>query len=873
MRTVTDRRGRRAGACTAALLLVASAAATAGTAAALAATAGTAAALATAGPVAAATPQAGPQAGPRSAPAVPSPCAADAGSEPDWVGCMLGHMTVAQKVGQLFVVNAYGTSATDSTAADVQANQQLYGPSVSTIGDLIDTYDPGGIIYFNWSNGLTDPTAVAELSNGIQQAAAGQPLPVPTLVSTDQEEGVVTRIGSPATVFPGNMALGATGTTALASQAATVTGQELRAMGVDVDDAPVVDVNTDPLNTADGPRSFGDRPSVVASFAAAQVDGYQGGAGVAATAKHFPGLGDTSTNPDTGVTTSDQTLAELQATNFPPFEAAIAGGVDQVMVTHIVMPNVDPSGLPSSLSPTFVDGLLRGQLGYQGVVITDAMNAQALSAYPPGTAAVMAVDAGEDELLYAQQPAAGTPQYFVQGYDAVLDAVSTGRITVTRIDQSVRRVLSLKWTLGLATNPYVDVADVGNVVGIPSHLAVARQVAQRSITVVKNDDGLLPLAPPAGAGVLVTGVWTPALSAISADLTARGLDPDVLDTGFTPTPTQIAQAVAAARGDRLVVVTTYNAWTGNATGQKLQVTLVDALLATGTPVVVAALGTPYDIAYFPDAPTFVAAYDLQPVSADALVSVIFGDAPAVGRLPVTVTQPPPSTQVLYPYGYGLSLPTGGYRMAAADGGVFAFGDAYDGSMGGRPLEAPVVGIASTPGGQRATSTGTGSGGYWEVAADGGVFAFGDASFYGSMGGRPLSQPVVGMAVTPDGRGYWLVAADGGVFAFGDASYYGSMGGRALDAAVVGIAGAPGGGGYWEVAADGGVFAFGGARFAGSMGGRPLDRPVVAMAAAPGGFGYWEVAAGGGVFAFGGARFAGSMGGRPLAQPVVGVAAG
>ena len=149
-----------------------------------------------------------PQTSTRSVPAVTSPCAADVGNESGWVNCMLGQMTVAQKVGQMFVVNGYGTTATDTTPTDVAANQQLYGPGVSTISDLIDTYHPGGIVYFGWSNGLTDPTTVAQLSNGIQQAAASQPLAVPTLISTDQEEGVVTRIGSPATVFPGNMAVG-----------------------------------------------------------------------------------------------------------------------------------------------------------------------------------------------------------------------------------------------------------------------------------------------------------------------------------------------------------------------------------------------------------------------------------------------------------------------------------------------------------------------------------------------------------------------------------------------------------------------------------------------------------------------------------------
>ena len=205
----------------------------------------------------------------------------------------------------------------------------------------------------------------------------------------------------------------------------------------------------------------------------------------------------------------------------------------------------------------------------------------------------------------------------------------------------------------------------------------------------------------------------------------------------------------------------------------------------------------------------------------------------------------------------------GYLLAASDGGIFAFGGAaFHGSMGGRPLAAPVVGLA----GDRT------SGGYWEAAADGGVFAFG-APYGGSMGGRPLSAPIVGMAATPDGNGYWLVAADGGVFAFGDAPYAGSMGGRPLAAPIVGMAATPDGNGYWLVAADGGVFAFGDAPYAGSMGGQALGARMVALEPMPQGGGYWETAADGGVFSFGAARFFGSMGGTALARPVVTSAAG
>jgi hypothetical protein len=193
----------------------------------------------------------------------------------------------------------------------------------------------------------------------------------------------------------------------------------------------------------------------------------------------------------------------------------------------------------------------------------------------------------------------------------------------------------------------------------------------------------------------------------------------------------------------------------------------------------------------------------------------------------------------------------GYWEVAADGGVFSFGDAqFFGSMGAKALNQPVTGMAATPDG----------GGYWLVAADGGIFSFGDAQFFGSIGAKPLNQPVTGMTRTPDGAGYWLVAADGGIFSFGDAQFFGSMGAKPLNQPVTGMAATPDGAGYWLVAADGGIFSFGDAQFFGSMGAKALNQPVTGMAATPDGGGYWLVAADGGIFSFGRAGYFGSYGG-------------
>ena len=204
----------------------------------------------------------------------------------------------------------------------------------------------------------------------------------------------------------------------------------------------------------------------------------------------------------------------------------------------------------------------------------------------------------------------------------------------------------------------------------------------------------------------------------------------------------------------------------------------------------------------------------------------------------------------------------GYRLAAADGGVFSYGNArFLGSMGGSRLAAPVVALAETPDGL----------GYWEAASDGGVFSFGDAHYLGGASGRRLSAPVVGLAARPTGAGYWLVSSDGGVFTFGDAPYLGSLAGRRLSAPVVGMAATPDGGGYWLVSADGGVFTFGDAQYFGGMAGNGIAARIVGLAPVPNGSGYYLVAADGGVFTYGTAHYFGGMGGQKLAEPVVGMA--
>jgi beta-N-acetylhexosaminidase len=547
---------------------------------------------------------------------VPTPAGAA-----DPVGRLLARMSLPEKVGQMFVSYVYGQTATTPSTS----NESLYG--VSTGAEVVAKYHLGGVIYFTWSDNLVNPPQIAELSNGLQRAAAAD-AGIPLQISTDQEGGVVNRIGAPLAVSPGNMAIGATFRPGDAFQAAKVSGTELRALGINVVDAPVVDVNTNPRNAADGPRAFGDRTGQVSVFGAAAVAGYRS-AGIGTQAKHFPGLGDTTVNTDNGVAVTDETRGQILATHVPPFRAAIAAGAQSVMAAHIVAPSLDPSGRPASLSKPIVTGLLRDTLHFQGVVITDALDAAALADIPAAQIVLDAVDAGIDQLLM--------PKDVPGAIDTVLNAVAAGTISEARIDQSVRRILRMKLGLGLFDDPYVPAPQVGT----PAHLQTMADVAGRSITELRN--AALPLR--SGQNVLVTGWGASTTTNLTSALTARGVAATRFYTG-SPSAAVIAQAVAAAQAADATVVTTYNAW-----GDVTQQSLVAALLATGKPIVVAAVGGPYDIAYFPSATTYLAAYDYQPPSVTALADVLVGRRAAVGHLPVTIRNAD-GTKVIFPYGSG-----------------------------------------------------------------------------------------------------------------------------------------------------------------------------------------------------------------------------
>ena len=560
---------------------------------------------------------------------------------------LISRMTLPEKVGQLFVMRVYGHSATAPDQADIDANLSEIG--VRTAAELIAKYHVGGIIYFTWAHNSRDPHQIADLSNGIQKASLSKPRGLPVLVATDQEHGIVCRIGAPATLFPGAMAIGAGGSRGDARTLGRISGAELRAMGVNQDYSPDADVNVNPANPVIGVRSFGADPDAVAGLVAAEVKGYQSSQ-VAATAKHFPGHGDTAVDSHFGFPVITHSREVWEALDAVPFRAAVKAGIGSIMTAHIMVPALDDSGDPATLSHPILTGILRGELGYDGVVITDSLGMEGVrQKYGDDRVPVLALKAGVDQLL--------NPPSLDVAWNAVLKAVQGGEMTEARLDESILRVLRLKERLGLFEDVYVSRAGVDRTVGTPAHLAAADRIAERTTTLLVNSAGLLPLSRRTHGKVLVvgadpaspTGTTGPPTGVLAAALGESGFTATALSTGTAPSAATVTKAVTAARAADAVVVATYNVTAADA-----QKTLVEQLVATGKPVVAVAVRNPYDVAQLPAVSAYLATYSWTDVELRAAARVIAGQVRPRGKLPVAVQRADDPTQVLYPVGHGLS---------------------------------------------------------------------------------------------------------------------------------------------------------------------------------------------------------------------------
>jgi beta-N-acetylhexosaminidase len=395
-----------------------------------------------------------------------------------------------------------------------------------------------------------------------------------------------------------------------------------------------------PENPVIGVRSFSSNPDLASSLTEAQVRGYQR-EDVASTSKHFPGHGDTNVDSHTGLPVIDHTVDELERIDLPPFEAAIGARVESIMTAHIVVPALDDSGRPATLSQPILTDLLRRQMNFDGVVVTDALDMQGVrEMFGDDRVPVEAIKAGADLMLM--------PPEFDVAYRAVLDAVRSGEISEDRIDQSVYRLLRLKERLGLFEKHFVKENKVDRVVGTRRHLETADEVTERTVTLVKNDAGTLPLRAGTGQSALVTGWGVTTTATLGSQVRERGLAAVVRETGVAPSDAAIADARAAAERNDLVIVVTNRAWSSPA-----QQRLVAELVDTGKPVIVAAVRDPYDIAHLPGVDTYVATYSYAGVSVRALAKTLFGELNPSGRLPVDIPAAGDPGTILYPFGHGL----------------------------------------------------------------------------------------------------------------------------------------------------------------------------------------------------------------------------
>ncbi|WP_074084198.1 beta-N-acetylhexosaminidase [Paenibacillus sp. P32E] len=574
-------------------------------------------------------------------------------------------MSLNDKIGQVLMCGFDGTAASDEVLKLVADN------------------GIGGVIYF--ARNVESPEQVALLTADLQKAAA-EGGKAPLWISMDQEGGMVARITGGIALMPGGMAIAAAGSLEDAYQAALISGRELAAMGINLNYAPVLDVNNNPQNPVIGVRSFGESPELAADYGAAMIRGYQE-AGVAATAKHFPGHGDTDVDSHLDLPMIPHGRERMDQVELVPFRRAIAEGVDAMMSAHIYFPALEREKLPVTLSKTVLTGLLREELGYQGIIMTDCMEMNAIAEhYGTVEASVLAVEAGADMVLVSHRA-----DRQLAAMEAIRSAVTVGRISEARIDESVRRLLALKVKRGViaagaetvgedgAMGAAGDDPGAGVVVGLEAgavggamaaagnsdfsgeladlgtaaHLEVARRISEASITLVRNNSSILPLKKT-GRTLVITAAPVvatlvdesfSAAPGLGAMLARHGLDSIDRVVPAAEIGTYAAKLLEEARAEEVVqiVVGTYNAQFHAG-----QIELVELLLSLGKPLVIVALRNPYDLLAMPGVQAYAATYESRPLALESVAQALLGHIAFQGKLPVSLGGE-------YPAGWGMRL--------------------------------------------------------------------------------------------------------------------------------------------------------------------------------------------------------------------------
>ncbi len=545
-----------------------------------------------------------------------------------WAEKTLKTLTLEEKVGQMIGVRAFGIY-TNPRSAEYKA-----------LIEEVETLKVGHITIFE-----SDVYAAPKMLNDLQRRAK-----IPLLVAADLERGLAFRVRRGVVPIPYAMAIGATRSEEAAHFAGLVTGREARAIGIHWAFAPVADVNNNPDNPVINIRSYGEDPDLVGRLSSAYVRGAREGA-ILSTAKHFPGHGDTATDSHLALPVISADRERLNRVELAPFQTMFKAGVDAVMVAHIAVPSVDPTGDPASQSRSLTTGLIRDQMKYEGLIVTDAMEMSGLDVAWSGEASVRAVMAGCDLVLLPKDPKIAIRE--------IARAVREGRIAEVQIDASVLRLLKTKESLGLDRNRLVDEAEIGKNVGRPEDIEEANRITESSMTLVKNEGNVIPLAVEKPLRILhlimssdarndnISGIPEAEFARRYVKATNRYVGPDL-----TPEVADAIVAQAQSGAFSQVVASAFVRVTsskGTANMEGSHASLLSRLSTGGPPLIVLAFGSPYLLRQAPGIPVYLAAYGGIDSAQRAAIGALFGEFDIGGQLPVTLPG-------LFPFGHGLKIP-------------------------------------------------------------------------------------------------------------------------------------------------------------------------------------------------------------------------
>lgn len=545
--------------------------------------------------------------------------------ETKWVDKMLSKLTLEEKIGQMVAWRYTGRFFNQDSEY------------IDSLKSLIAERKIGGLIIFGG-----EVYETAHLTNALQKLAK-----VPLLIASDFERGAGNQIEG-ATLFPSLMGVGATWSEEQAYLMGKITALEGRALGIHMTYAPVADVNINPDNPIINTRSLGEDPEQVSRMAVAFIRGCQEN-GMIATAKHFPGHGDTDQDSHSVLPTIKGDRNRLDKVELYPFKQAIKAGVQAIMTAHLHVPALDPTpGLPATLSPLIMTDLLRNEMGFNGLIVTDSMGMGGVTTlYEPEEAALKAVQAGVDMILLPPQPD--------EVIESLIQAVRDGKISEQRINTSVERILKTKARLGLHRQKLVDVMRLNERIATNEHLRSAEKLFEDSITLVKNNGTVIPFAAEE---------QKIAVFSLSSDpggfLDGRTFIREILDRS----PESVGFYADAFTGDEFLadymeeareadvivfgLFSSLRAWKGSVGLNQKHIQLIQEAAGSSTPVVVISFGSPYFLRQFPDVDCYLCAYRWDDLAQEAAAKALFGEIDITGRLPVSLPG-------LYPLGHGLAL--------------------------------------------------------------------------------------------------------------------------------------------------------------------------------------------------------------------------